>query len=72
MKILFVASVLTLSIGTYSLFSFMNLSNSFQNSTQGFSVDPSDRGCCSYHHGEAYCSGGQVVCSDGAISSCRC
>lgn len=29
-------------------------------------------GCCSWHGGEAGCSGGYTICSDGHVSSCRC
>lgn len=29
-------------------------------------------GCCSWHGGEAGCSGGKTVCSDGWVSSCGC
>jgi hypothetical protein len=31
------------------------------------------RGCCSHHHGQCGCSGGAVMCCDGATSpSCGC
>ena len=29
-------------------------------------------GCCSWHGGEAGCSGGQTLCADGTVSSCPC
>lgn len=29
-------------------------------------------GCCSWHGGEAGCSGGRTLCSDGTVSSCPC
>lgn len=30
------------------------------------------QGCCSWHGGQDYCSGGKWVCSDGWTSSCSC
>ena len=29
-------------------------------------------GCCSWHGGEAGCSGGKTLCSDGHVSNCPC
>ncbi len=36
-------------------------------------VDVQQSGCCSHHGGVSGCSGGRVVCNDGALSpSCTC